>query len=358
LPTLNEKLLERAIRHALFLVRLRNGEAARQTSLLEQRLLDKVFERYARDVAVVKARGQRVSLKNSKRLREMMAWVARTSGEEYRELRRTFEASLRQIAKMEGRFQLNVILGEAAKPISQQLAPIMSTARATVLARIVQDTTIQGDFLLDHYDRLGRNLTTRVRQAVQVGLANGDSTNDLVRRLRTGPGSVFGKSRRELQSIVRTSVTSVTSAAREEFFAQNTDVVKGVKYVATLDARTTDICASLDGRVFPVAEGERPPMHHQCRSTTVPVVAGLDEIPGFDASRVPEATRASLDGQVPESLTYGQWLRTQPQAIQLEALGRGRYELFRQGVPIDRFVDDQFRSLTLDQILAREGLAA
>ena len=357
MTTLNERLLDRAVRHALFLVRLRNGEARAQSDALEEALLSRVLDRYSRDVSRVRSRGLDVSIRNSRRLQEMMSWVARVSGESYRDLRRTLETSLRQIAATEGEFQLNVLLGESPRALRDRLQPLLNPARNAALSRISQSTTIQGEFLTDHYNRLGRNLTARVRQAVQIGLQNGDSTDALVRRLRTGSSSVFAASDRDLRSIVRTSVINVTSAAREEFFSQNTDLIQGVRYVATLDARTSDICASLDGRVFPVGEGERPPMHHQCRSTTVPILAAAEDIPGLDVNSLPEASRASLDGQVPESITYQQWLRSQPRRIQLEALGRGRFELFRQGVPITRFVDDQNRILTLQQIRAREGLS-
>lgn len=45
-------------------------------------------------------------------------------------------------------------------------------------------------------------------------------------------------------------------------------------YIATLDNRTSEVCADLDGKVFKTKDGKvgvnLPPMHPNCRSTTGP----------------------------------------------------------------------------------------
>jgi SPP1 gp7 family putative phage head morphogenesis protein len=46
---------------------------------------------------------------------------------------------------------------------------------------------------------------------------------------------------------------------------------KKYRYVATLDSRTSSICAALDGREFEYGKGPMPPQHFNCRSTTVPI---------------------------------------------------------------------------------------
>ncbi len=48
-------------------------------------------------------------------------------------------------------------------------------------------------------------------------------------------------------------------------------------FLATLDLRTSEICHSLDGRRFDLAQAQAgtnlPPMHPNCRSTTIPADA-------------------------------------------------------------------------------------
>src|SRR3546814_10812384 len=76
------------------------------------------------------------------------------------------------------------------------------------------------------------------------------------------------------------------------------------RWVSTLDGRTTSQCRSLDGKVFTIGKGPRPPIHMNCRSTTVAIIPGLENLSDI-------LTRASQDGQVKGSLTYYEWLKTQ-----------------------------------------------
>lgn len=94
-------------------------------------------------------------------------------------------------------------------------------------------------------------------------------------------------------------------------------------------------------------DGPVPPLHFNCRCVRIPVVKSWRDL-GFDIDEVPEGTRASMDGQVPETQTYGAWLKTQPASVQDEALGPKRAELFRGGMTVDRFVRDG-RVVRLDE---------
>lgn len=70
---------------------------------------------------------------------------------------------------------------------------------------------------------------------------------------------------------------------------------------------------------------------------------------------IPGSTRPAVGPngveQVSSKTTYGEWLARQPAAFQKEVLGPARYELFSKGdLSIDRFVDDNGRQYTLDQL--------
>jgi len=88
---------------------------------------------------------------------------------------------------------------------------------------------------------------------------------------------------------------------------------------------------------------------HNCRSTKVPVLKSWREF-GFDFDELPGGTRASMRGEVPAKLDYDGWLRQQPASLQDEILGPGRAKLFRGGLRMERFIDDQNRSLTLVEL--------
>lgn len=111
-----------------------------------------------------------------------------------------------------------------------------------------------------------------------------------------------------------------------------------------------------DGQVLKMGKGPRPPEHTGCRCTTIPIIKSWQEL-GIDLEEMPESTRASMNGQVPESLRYGDWLRKQGAGFQDEVLGKGRAELFRGGLPIDRFTDRAGNELTLKQLRAAEPIS-
>jgi hypothetical protein len=61
-------------------------------------------------------------------------------------------------------------------------------------------------------------------------------------------------------------------------------------------------------------------------------------------------TRASMDGQVAQTETYQTWLKKKPDAFQDEVLGKEKAQMFRDGMPLDRFVDASGKTLTLEQL--------
>ena len=136
---------------------------------------------------------------------------------------------------------------------------------------------------------------------------------------------------------------------------QNSDIVIGEQIIATLDGRTSQVCRSLDGRVFKVGEGRRPPFHINCRSTFILV---LD--PKYRGKGNTDK-RASYEG-VTDNKSYYEWLKTQPKSFQDDALGKKRAALFRDGgLSADDFarlnLNKNFEPLTLDEMRAKNPTA-
>ena len=170
-------------------------------------------------------------------------------------------------------------------------------------------------------------ITSRVR----VGLMEGEPASDIAKTLRGrlqfgrnqemtakaqrlagGTGTKLANN--QVMAIVRTSVNQVQNAASQAVYKANKDITAKYQYVATLDSRTSLICASLDGKIFEYNKGPLPPQHFNCRSTTVPV---LDDA---ELERMFPDTRPSATGRVPQDKNYGTWLKENP-AIQTKTLG-------------------------------------
>jgi SPP1 gp7 family putative phage head morphogenesis protein len=225
---------------------------------------------------------------------------------------------------------------------------------------IVVTEPIQGAMLNDWWRRQSANTKFQFRRQVQIGMANQETTGDLVRRVR---GRSIGRGRfkggvvsyqsaatRQATALVRTAVNQIASKAHLETYRQHDDVTKEYEYVATLDDRVTMRCASLDGKRFKYGEGPMPPQHWNCRSTIVPIV----DWEGLGIETPKPGQRASAGGPVSAKTDYAGWLKDQPQGVQDRVLGKTRAEMFRSGkVTLGQMVRSDNSVLTLDELKAR-----
>ena len=214
---------------------------------------------------------------------------------------------------------------------------------------------MHGRFLDEWFEDLTVSHQKRLSQQLRIGMAEGESLRDLTRRVEA-KGGVLDQTRKETETVARTTIAEVANGARESLYEENRQIIEEVLFVATLDSRTTITCASLDGQTFKVGEGPRPPLHYNCRSVTVPIVKSWDKLGIKGLKELPPLQRASMNGIVPGTLTYEKWLRKQSREMQEVVLGKERARLFRKGMRIESFVDDQHRPLTLSQLRTQEGL--
>ena len=92
---------------------------------------------------------------------------------------------------------------------------------------------------------------------------------DAVKNIRETTGTSFTNAER----LVRTESAYVVEQATKEAY---TDAgIEKYQFIAVEDERTSDVCSALDGKIFLLSEAEvgvnMPPIHPQCRSTTIPV---------------------------------------------------------------------------------------
>lgn len=261
-----------------------------------------------------------------------------------------------------------VLAGEVEVDAFKRILPAgldVTTPNLGVLQKAATLKPFNGAVLGDWISDLRQNDLKRTWRTILDDIVAGETTDRIIRdvvgsrslRYKDGVREV---TRRGAQALVRTSINHATNQGRQQVWEKNDDLVKGVKWVATLDTKTTPVCRDRDGDVYAVDDGPRPPAHPNCRSTTVSVLKSWREL-GFDVDELPAGTRASMDGQVPAGTTYYQWLAKQSKERQIEVLGPTRYDMWKkQGISPDRFVNDQGKILTLPEIrsLAAKDLSS
>lgn len=144
-------------------------------------------------------------------------------------------------------------------------------------------------------DKLINNLQNELVQ----GLVRGDAQLKIVQRFARKMNSSMSNAGR----LIATESAYFASLGEKDSMKELG--VEQYEILATLDRRTSEICRSMDGKVFKMSEFKAgvtaPPLHPWCRSCTVPHIEGLDS--GLRAAR-------DDDGKVyyvPGNMKYSEW---------------------------------------------------
>ena len=111
-------------------------------------------------------------------------------------------------------------------------------------------------------------LVSALNDVIPQQFVMGKGVEDAVKEVQDAISTSKSNARR----LVRTEVTFIGNQGALDAYI---DIgIDEYQFMATLDLRTSEICAELDGKVFKVADAAAgvnlPPMHPYCRSTTIP----------------------------------------------------------------------------------------
>lgn len=343
--TASEDIFDANIRHAVYFQRY-----STQTVNKIIRLLNRIDKRI-----VERLQMEDLTQISRARLDRLLEGLREINIEAYKVVNSEFRGELREFAKYEAGFQARLVQG--ALPITHEVAvPAAAQLYSAVAAR-----PFQGRLLKEWTSQLEANAFKRLRDTIRMGVVEGTTTAEIVRQVRGTRANgyrdgILQTSRRGAEAMVRTALSHTANVAREQTYKENADLIKGVRWVSTLDGRTSAVCRARDGEVYEPDKGPRPPAHINCRSVTTPVLKSWKEL-GINLKEAPEGTRASMNGQVPGGQTYETWLRKQPGDFQDEVLGVKKAKLFRAGEPLKGFVDKSGREYTLDELRKRDAEA-
>jgi len=348
IPTVNEILQERSISHSIYIERFKTQEIKEIIRLLSQYDIDTIN-------ALKTVNGVRLTKATKAALIQKIRNINKEYISAYNE---RIRGTAREFGEYEAGFQVNLM--NEVIPFEMGVA-LTIPASGSIYSEIISHP-FEGEILRDQVARLGKSRVTKITKVINQGYAEGATIQELTREIRGTQSlrftdGVIVATRRQAGTLARTAIQHTASMARKAVYEANDDVVKGYEWVSTLDGRTTYICMGLDGRVWYYNAPEQstlpreqfPPAHQNCRSTTVPVTYSWKEL-GIDRAEVAPGTRASMNGQVPTSLKYNDWLKTQSSTFQKEVLGANRYKLFKEGTPVTNFTDNKQKTLTLKEL--------
>lgn len=361
MPSTNTKLQDKAIDHAVDLHRYSNGVVRRMVAVLNRSDANIVAQ-----LSVVLGQLD-ASTFTVDRLEALLKGVLNERA--YLEVLAELQPELRALAEYEAGFQARTLTAAVPDPVLVRF-PVASVATEQVYAAALS-RPFQGRLLAGWFKDLSESRGRLVRNTIRAGYVEGKTTADIVRSIKGTKAlgyadGIMNRSRRDLATMVNTALSHTAQTARAVFTEANKDLVSAVRWLSTLDTRTSEECAIRDGLLYEVDThkpiGHRIPwlqgpgrLHFNCRSVSTLVTKSWREL-GMDIDDMPAGTRASMDGQVPADTTYAEWLGRQSAARQDEILGAKRGALLRQGVPMERFYNDRGQWLTLDQLYQREGL--
>ena len=389
MATANQDYFDAALRHQIGVRRFAAGEVAAILAILEES--DREIVLKLRKALVKTGGGLRLT---DRRLALMLQSIRKLRKATFKAVREKLRDDLGDLGVSEAAFETRML--DAAIPIDVDFASVsVGQLRAIATSR-----PFQGRFLREWFQDLERADQERLKSALRLGQAQGESVPNIVRRVagtraRRFTDGALSITRRNAETVVRTAINHVSNRAREDVWEANADIVQAVRWTSTLDGRTSAICRSRDGKYAPVGNNPlpeqfkddrlvparaRPPAHPNCRSV---MVAALDpqgvvgdrpfvrdtrrrgerEVDFRKRARengttVAQERRKWADeniGQVPAKTSYNDWLKTQPASFQDEVLGTTKARLFRKGgLTLDKFVDRKGTELTLDQLRATE----
>lgn len=133
-------------------------------------------------------------------------------------------------------------------------------------------------------------------------------------------------SRSRAATLVNTESAYITNKATMDSY-KNSGVVKEYEVLSTLDTRTSQICRSMDGKIFKVSEMQSgvnaPPFHPNCRTTTVSYFP--DTIDEGRIARDSDGNVYYVDGNIKYEQWYNEYVKSNPKELVQENKIHNRY---------------------------------
>lgn len=341
MATRDEKLFDEVLSQALNVLRL---SASKRAATLRR------LDRMAADL-VKKLQEEELSKANQRRIKRVLSESKRIIYEAYTGIQGELDfGPIAQVVGSRMATVLQVVLGVDVNPLP---APYLRSVASRVL--------IEGGPLDEYWNGQSEATTRRFAAAVRTGLTNSETNQQIISRIvgKSGQPGIMEVTKRNAATLVQTSVQAVANDARRNVFENNSDVIKGIKQVSTLDSHTSQVCIAYSGASWTLDKkpiDKSPPWnggcprHFNCRSLEVPITKTFKEM-GLNIPEFEPTTRASSSGQIDAKTTFDDYLKRMGKGFQDEVLGVGKADMWRSGkITLRDLVDGSGAPMTLEEL--------
>lgn len=350
--TSQDAILSAIAQHSAYSYRLSSGEVNKLITLFDKQSSEMVKElqnllNELSDAERIALSGGRYTTPLLKDIRELFTtWQSTLASS----LPEAFAISATALAVHEANFASKIV-GKKA------------TIDGAKLFAKVKKIPVTGGALVDElFNKIKEDARVRVEHAIRQGITDGWTNQQIVQRIKgkktfNYQDGILQQSRSDIDRVVRTARSHVANTAYLDTYKALG--LTHVKFLSTLDGRTSMGCASLDQTVWETDSPKirRPPLHPHCRSILVGVNENGD-LPGerplvLDKRKVkdiPKDQRDDIIGQTDSKTKFKDLLEKNDSFAQ-EWLGEKRHKLFKEGgYKIDKFIDPLGRKYSLAEL--------
>lgn len=149
-----------------------------------------------------------------------------------------------------------------------------------------------------------KNFDEKLKNVISRGMLTGEDTHAMAAEL----SKLTNSTRHNAERIMRTETAFISERASQ--MAYEEFGVEKYRFLATLDLKTSEICRLMDGKVFDRKDAKAginyPPLHPNCRSTTIPEMEDMDLLITERAARDPITGKTVSV----KDMNYQEWYKT------------------------------------------------
>lgn len=332
---------------------------------IEQQIFDDVVHNALEMFRVMAAEKAAIFRHLEQLKKELVAELANMGGLRTEAQRKSFfKKADKLIAKHYNTIQLQIDFGQiatyVAKETTTNIAVVLGKKAlkmpTTYLKTVDSDAILFGAPQSAWWQGQSLTLQRNFEQQVRQGLLSAETNQQIISRIvgKAGQPGIMETSRRSAAALVQTGVQSVANEARRKTFQANSDVIKGLQQVSTLDSHTSLVCISysecqwdLEFKPIGPKNKQKPynggvPRHFNCRSVEIPLTKSFKEL-GLNIKEPKPIERASESGPISANTSFDDYLKRRGKAYQDDMLGKGRADLWRAG------------KITLKDLIAANG---